>query len=250
MRKTITVYTVMLLLLGPLFTLMAQEPELGRAEQLVRSGDWRVRERGLALLLSIRKRLPDSGDKILFELLNRENEWAYQPRAEGDYIPEGFSDPYYTSLAMECLNVYRKQPDTKRYESLANSIYNGDSPFAAELGQDAIKHLNFIERLSQSPNQYVRLRAASLLVHALVGGKATARERPMVINIISGRLTDPSPEVRVPLAFTFSRLAGKEAHGALLAARDRLFRMEPRPTETELQQLEESILRSARSAQP
>jgi hypothetical protein len=249
MRMTFTVYTAMLFLWGPFSTLMAQVPETGRAEQLVRSGDWRVRERGLTLLLSIRKEFPDVGDELLFELLNRENEWAYQPRAEGDYIPEGFSDPYYTTLAMACLNVYRKHPDTKRYESLANGIYNDDSPFAVELGQDAIKHISFIERLSQSSNQYVRLRAASLLVHALVGGKATARERPMVIEIISARLTDPSPEVRVPLAFTFSRLAGKEAHGALLAARDRLLRMEPRPTANELQRLEESIRRSARSAQ-
>jgi hypothetical protein len=251
MRMTFTVYTAILLLWGPFYPLMAQAPEMGRAEQLVRSGDWQIRERGLTLLLSIRKEFPDVGDELLFELLNRENDWVYLPRAEGDYIPEGFGDPYYSTLLGECMKIYRKEPLAERFVSLANGSYNGDSPFAIELGQDAVKHLNFIERLSKSPNQQIRLNAASLLVHALAGGMVAAQDRSMVLEILSGRLTDPSSEVRVPLASMLSRLVGGEdVHQALRAARDRLLQMEPRPTANELQRMEESIRRSSGTEKP
>lgn len=211
------------------------------ARQIEEARRWDQRLQQLQSVMSRELVINDKAEYI-FTLLEKENQLIEDAYLEGRRLPEGYSDPYYTTLLSHALALYQETRLPKYFGILATSAYNVNSEVGVVLAQDASSHLDFL--IDTIKVHKVDATRASLLwmIFRVRDSQGISKERSEeVLSTGMDRLNDPSAYVRVKAIDELSRVRTDNVRARLLDARrtqktDRFVR-----SEMELKKLDDAI---------
>lgn len=149
---------------------------------------------------------------VLFNLLDKENRYRDDLGSRGEYVGEGWSEPYYTGLIDTCKAAYDRAPTEERFRRLAAGSYNPGSPFAAELAKTAGSYIDWLVTMAVTDkNKYMRINAIGVLSAWVLRDEGTSAQRSLVWRSVGGGLRDQSDEVQGATIYLLERSGRKEA---------------------------------------
>jgi hypothetical protein len=192
------------------------EPLARRIEEARR---WRQKLEHLQEVMS-RALVVNEKAEYVFSLLSKENQLIADAYLEKQSLPEGYSDPYYTTLGSHALELYRQDRQREYFEILATSSYNVNSPFSLVLAQDGIGNLDFLIDASRSHRVDITRGRLLWMIFRVRDSQGISKERSEeVLSTGMERLDDPSAYVRVKAIDELSRVKTDNVRARLLDAR-------------------------------
>jgi hypothetical protein len=183
--------------LGSAQTWLATHPDQWqRIKRETQSDDWRIREAAFHEIHRLADRTDPEVASALFNLLTKEIAYRESLGLQ-NAPPEGWGDPYMSTLTDDCKEIYEKGPSHDRFHALAAAPFNPDSPWARFLGAEADDNIDWLLGMCKAKNPYHRANAAEILGQWVRFKKPPAGpRRAAVVAALNAALDDHSPMCR------------------------------------------------------